>query len=102
MQRVRYEWLIEEHDAGGDIFNVDHPDSFADCIRRTEQYLTPGRWQIGLTRESQIDGWWDNFDRQWAYIQEDGRLSEFFDDKPWGHKVPKRFHREVEKSINSA
>jgi hypothetical protein len=101
---VNYEWLAEEVDEHGDIYEVHHFDSYAEAKAFVSKEY---KVHVGLVR----DVWNDAeglIDRTWAYIQ-GGKLPEQFSDafgggfgdefEPAhnGPKVPQKYHKEVEK-----
>lgn len=86
---VHYEWIIEESDEHGDIFDVRHYDAVPVALMQPNE-------ELGLLRK---EGNEDEgiTDRLVAYVK-DGRLPEFFENA-WQTEtdvqVPKRFHAEL-------
>jgi hypothetical protein len=81
--KLTYEWAIETLDSNGDIYDVDHSETFPTDI--------PENADVALTRIIGNDQ--DGIKhRQYAYLA-DGKLPETFEN---GVRVPKRFHVEVE------
>lgn len=88
--RTQYEWDCEELDEFNDIIDHHHCDSRAEA---EEIAKLLGRSAIVLVRNvgNDHDGL---MDRLWAYVQDDGKLPEFFSDATGCEtsiKVPKRF-----------
>jgi hypothetical protein len=82
--KLTYEWAIETLDSNGDIYDVDHSETFPTDI--------PENADVALTRIIGNDQ--DGIKhRQYAYLA-DGKLPETFEN---GVRVPKRFHVEVAK-----
>jgi|TARA_R110000824_G_C14664366_1_gene618227 hypothetical protein len=81
---VIYEWVIETIDEHGDIQDVDHADSFPSDVTPVEPWVSV---DVALRREDDDSLW------SYAYV-ENGKLPEFFEH---GQRVPKRFHREIER-----
>ena len=92
-----YEWDVEETEKGTDEI-MDHLfcDSFEDAVRTAAAVDADEHVYacIVLVRDSYAD-------RSWAYMK-DGKLPEMFKDAMGVEvaKVPRRFHREVEKLSN--
>tara|TARA_R100001198_G_scaffold33833_1_gene18218 strand:+ start:412 stop:696 length:285 start_codon:yes stop_codon:yes gene_type:complete len=88
--KLIYEYVIESFDRNGDIYDVDHSETFPTNI--------PENADVALTRIIGND--LDLIkDRKYAYLTA-GKLPETFEDG-FGNKtnvrVPKRFHVEVER-----
>ena len=93
---ITIEWLVEELDSNGDIYNVIHCNNYAHATKVAG--WSDSETNIGLVRNrgNKVDGL---LDRQWAYLQ-DGALPERFSDSGGnaGPSVPHRFHFEVRRS----
>ena len=93
---VTIEWLVEELDSNGDIYNVIHCDTYAAATKAAG--WSDSETDIGLVRDrgNKVDGL---LDRQWAYLQ-DGKLPERFSDSGGneGPLVPPRYHLEIQRS----
>lgn len=90
---VTYEWVLEQIDEYGDIYDIDHVTSLAELENRHTTYDA-----IGI----QCDVWDSSMGtRLWAYIENDGSLSlpshlkNAFETPV--RTVPKRFHRELDR-----
>ena len=95
---VTIEWLVEELDSNGDIYNVIHCDTYAAATKAAG--WSDSETDIGLVRDrgNPVDGL---LDRQWAYLDEDGKLPERFSgsgDDHAGPKVPAQYHLEIQRS----
>lgn len=89
--KTRYEWDFERFEpVGGDVLDHDHRDRLRDFGRLPEK----GE-RIVLVRDviCEFDG---VIDRGWAYV-EDGRLPEYFMGSDEEVRVPKKYHRELER-----
>lgn len=95
---VRYEWDVETVADGdsaenedGEILDHNHCESYAEARRIADMEPEDGtRHVIVLVRD-------DDEGRSWAYLDEDGKLPEYFEDaynQPV-RKVAKKFHEEV-------
>lgn len=102
--KTSYEWAVECLDEHGDIFDVDHADTFAEAMaRKAMKEPDVAKVEIALTR---IVGNDDDgiIGRGYSYYR-DGRLEPSFSDgwnedgSGWGNldPVPQRFHAEVRK-----
>jgi hypothetical protein len=95
---IRIEWLVEEIDEHGEIIEVTHCDSYLQA-RRFAGLSDAPQVDIGLVRDrgNDTDGL---INRQWAYIDADGKLPIRFEDSGGseGALVPPGYHREIERS----
>lgn len=89
---TKYEWTFESVDEFGDIVDSDFSESLSGFDKGQHQ----GE-DLGLVRNEgdEINGLQDRF---FAYVK-DGKLPDHFDDHP-NMKVPKRYHKELERFIN--
>lgn len=94
--KVSYEWVIEEADEHGDIFNVDHADTLDEAFERLAYARELGqssRVEIALLRLSYDDIGGEQ-ERHYAYLK-DGELPEIMESCEGaadGPRVPQRFH----------
>jgi hypothetical protein len=94
---VHYEWDVEEIDEHDDVQDHYHSATYAEAKATHELVPAEGTnmtSRIVLVRDD------DNTRtgcRAWAYIQDDGKLPDYFEDAHGVEvaKVPKRFHEEV-------
>ncbi len=94
-----YEWDVEEvrpdEEFGDEVVEHYFQNSFADCLKKIKEPPVGGfRWDICIVLDTQSR-------RSWAYMDMKSRaLPEFFEDANGDttRKVPRRFHKEVEKS----
>ena len=96
---ISYEWTVEAvtADEYGDVIDNDFRDTYREAVKSAESMGTqhPGsEILIGLVRDRHNDIDKDLEDRQWAYLDEDGKLPKEFDG---GARVPVRYIREVER-----
>jgi hypothetical protein len=88
-----YEWIVETLE-GEDIVDVIHCNSYGHAVDVARLIAAKGTAvAIGLVRDqgNETEGLQN---RQWAYLDKDGRLPEWFDGR---NAVPKKYHREVER-----
>lgn len=90
--KVFYEWTAELIDADGDIIDPTFWDSLKDA-RTVSTDDHPGAIgvDVGLIRHvgNDVEG---EIDREYVYLDEGGKLPEFFDS---GYPVPKRYLKEA-------
>jgi hypothetical protein len=96
---VFYEWDVEEIDEHDDIQRHNHTTSYAKAKAIAAAPCDePGMTcRIVLVRDD--DNTRTGY-RSWAYLQDDGKLPEYFEDAQGVErtKVPKHFHAEVDKT----
>ena len=102
--RVGYEWGMERCDEHLDIIDNDFsPEGELEWFKREERRDLDGDTQL-VSRLVLIRDVWSHAemvtDREWAYLNEDGTLPEYFADAYGyqGSKVPQRFFREFEEN----
>ena len=92
---IDYEWDVETLSTDGyeDILEHDHTENLKEYIGL---FPLPNNQRLVLIRDQGNEDQ-GLLDRQWAYVK-DGKLPIEFDG---GSKVPKRFHKELEKSTGA-
>ena len=94
---VTIEWLVEELDSNGDIYNVIHCDTYAAATKAAG--WSDSETDIGLVRDrgNPVDGL---LDRQWAYLRRRQAARTVFGQRRRhdGPKVPARYHLEIQRS----
>lgn len=86
---ITYEWIVEKLDEFGDIQDISPSDTYAQALRYRDFYRNEGAEEIevGLVRNRWNDIDEDLEDRQWAYLDEDGKLPDKFG---WRSRSPKK------------
>ena len=98
---IHYEWTAETLDEFEDITDNDFAESYEEIARRAIAKINSGAAliRVGLVRNqgTEADGVQD---REWAYIDDAGKLPDHFETAGGGKgaKVPKKFHREIERT----
>jgi acyl carrier protein phosphodiesterase len=102
--RVGYEWGMERCDENLDIIDNDFsPEGELEWFKREKRHDFDGDTRL-VSRLVLVRDVWNHAemvtDREWAYLNEDGTLPEFFADAYGyqGSKVPQRLHQEFEKN----
>ena len=88
---ITYEWVVEE--LNGDDVGETH---FADSVEEVSRYVPDeGEWRLGVVRDVfRSDG--ALIDRQWAYMQSNGKLPALFDG---GAAIPTRIGAQLSISV---
>ncbi len=86
--QVTYEWTVERQDERGDIFDTRSYDTLAEAKADAANLEAAHSVEICLVRDvgNQLDS---IVDRQWAYLDANGKLPCCFND---GVDIPKRFN----------
>jgi hypothetical protein len=93
---VIYEWDCEEvtADEFEDVVDHWHDDAFAAVLAQSKTEPTEGSaYRVVLVRD-------DDDGRSWAYLDDAGRLPEYFEDASFRKtaRVPNRFVKEVQQA----
>jgi hypothetical protein len=98
---IRYEWTVELLE-GDDIVDAFYGDTLSEALRQAGHTPAEFTQHSGVVRD-RYDSAESLVCRSWAYV-EDGKLPDRFTDACGREvaKVPARFHKEADKSVDRA